>query len=134
MAYTGVYNNAIFNLSTGIWVDLGNPDNLTVQSISGRLMSSGFLGGLDNLLMESHWVDWGSGTINPPLNGGELNIYQQYYKVNYYKTLITQIVGKIGNPASFAYVLREGDSSITMSNPADLARISEIWKSKLWTN
>ena len=115
--------NEIFWLSTGIWQDIGSPDNLSVSSISGRLMSSGMLGGLDNLLIECHWVDWNSGTINPSLNGGELNIYQQYYKVNYYRNLASQIVGKIGNPASFAYVLREGDSNITLSNPVDIARL-----------
>ena len=116
-------DNILQDISSGIYFDLGSPVNLPASAISGRLLTSGFLGNLDTVLYECHWIDYGSGVINPPLNGQESNIYSELFKATYFRQLASQVINNIGNPSSFAYSLADGDAKIVLSDPVNLSRI-----------
>lgn len=109
----------VFLMATGLWVDINQPSNLAVSSISGKLVSSGFLGKFDTLTDGCHHIE--SGCFSPPLNGQEQGIYQQLYLSEYYRTLFLQSQGAIG--VTNWVSLREGDSSITRANPTEISKL-----------
>ena len=80
-------------IASGIWNDIGSPTSITISAISGRLLTSGFLGQLDAINQTCHFID--SGCIYPLLVGEEIAIYEEIYKANYYRTFSTQEIGNI---------------------------------------
>jgi len=114
----------IFALSTGIWLEIDGPSSISVASISGRLVSSGFLGQLDTRINGCHTVV--SGCIQPPLNIEEQAIYEYMYLAGYYKKRSLQSFGSASPDNPMAGIewtrIQENDSVVSRANPNEIAK------------
>ena len=114
----------IETLATGIWETINSPASPSVYSISGRLVSSGFLGQLDIRINGCHYIE--SGCIYPPLNRDEQAIYEQLYLAQYYRTKSLQ---GFADPAlgGIDWIrIQENDSVVARANPNEVAK---YWRS-----
>ncbi len=105
-------------LASGIWDDIGSPTAISVNSISGKLLSSGTLGKLNNDINTCYFIGSG-GCICPELGSEEQDIYRQGYLLGYYTTAALQAVG---NPALLWNRIAEGDTTISRDSPIALAK------------
>lgn len=120
----------IYDLAYNIWEEINSPSGMSVAAISGRLVSSGFLGQLDARINGCHSVV--SGCIVPPLDGEEQAIYEQMYLGGYYKK--RSLSSFMYMPGTNAGVnegidwqhISEADSVIKRANPNEVAK---FWKS-----
>lgn len=108
----------ISGLANLIYDDLGSPSDVSSSSIVTKLTSEGFLGKLNNSIAGSYTIV--SGDISPPLSNPEQSIYAQIYLSDYYGRKINQIIG--GTDISFT-TIRDGDSTITISNQNERAKV-----------
>lgn len=108
----------ITDLSTFIWGNLGQPSDLSVPSIQSKLISNPYLGTLNNLITTC--FSGVSGSISPEMGVNEQAIYASLYERDYYVTKLNQVLQ--GYATSFTR-LQEGDSTISRSSTADVARV-----------
>ena len=113
--------------ATGQWVDLGQPTNVSVTTISGYAVQPGTLGKLNSLISTcfSGSGYTGAGTTNyqigPWVTNTELAIIGQLYLVSYYKNLAQATMGVGGSTIPWS-MLREGDSTIQRSSPVNIGK------------
>lgn len=108
----------ITDLATLIYGDLGSPGDISVSSIQTKLVSSGFLGKLNNALSTCYSI--ASGDITPQLGVEEQSIYAQMYKSEYYARKISSIFG--GTDINWTTV-KDGDSEITRSSQTEVGKL-----------
>lgn len=113
----------ITDLATLIYGNLGSPSDLSVSSIQTKLVSAGFLGGLNNSINTSYSIV--SGDISPELGINEQNIYSQMYSSEYYARKIMQIAG--GTDINWTSV-QDGDSRITRSSQTEVGKLFKDMK------
>ncbi len=112
-------SNQILELASGIYTDMGSPSVLSVGYISGWLVQSGNLGGLNNKLDTCFWLSGDSPCIVNGFGGAEASIYTTIYKIGYY-TFAMQ--SALSNPNPWT-ALTEGDSKIVREGPTASAKI-----------
>lgn len=130
----GDTSNLVFNISSGIWLDLDSPTSLAVTTISGRLISSGFLGQLDSLLQSAHYIDSGYNIV-PSLVAEEQFIYSELYKCNYYRTAAIQVIvnsAGLSDTSTLFTRVREGDSEIVRESPVNVSRMLRDLEKQSW--
>jgi uncharacterized lipoprotein YehR (DUF1307 family) len=108
----------ITDLATLIYNNLGAPSDLTISSIQTKLVSTGFLGKLNNKINTSYAIV--SGDISPQLDTNEQAIYAQMYVSEYCVKKINAIIG--GTEIAWTTV-KDGDSTITRSSQTEMAKI-----------
>jgi len=108
----------ITDLATLIYNDLGAPSDVTISSIQTKLVSTGFLGKLNNMISTSYSII--SGDIYPEMAINEQAIYSQLYISEYYSKKINQIIG--GTEISWT-TLKDGDSTIVRSSQTEMAKV-----------
>lgn len=108
----------ITDLATLIYSDLGSPSDISVSSIQTKLVSSGFLGKLNNKISTCYSIV--SGDISPELGNEEQAIYSQMYKSEYYSRKISSIFG--GTDINWTTV-KDGDSEITRSSQTEVGKL-----------
>jgi hypothetical protein len=118
----------IENISNDLWEEMGSPTNLSASSIETKLLSSGYIGNFDILVNGCHYLDYDysiSGyCITPTLSSDEQSIYYQLYLTDYYKRRINEVLTLNNGSTSTMWTnIKEGDSSITRSNPVDMAKV-----------
>lgn len=110
--------DTIANLAQTIFYDLGQPTGQPPTYIQSRLMSAAYIGKL-NSLIGACYVPF-SGCIEPTPGADEQAVYASLYNYEYYSTQLNRTLQGI-NPG--VVNLRDGDSSITFSNPVEIARM-----------
>lgn len=108
----------ITDLATLIYNNLSSPPDLTIPSIQTKLVSTGFLGKLNNKINTSYSIV--SGDISPELGINEQAIYSQMYMSEYFIKKINAIIG--GTEIAWTTV-KDGDSTITRSSQTEMAKI-----------
>lgn len=108
----------ITDLATLIYGDLGSPGDISVSSIQTKLVSSGFIGKLNNAISSCYSIV--SGDISPELGVEEQAIYAQMYKSEYYSRKISSIFG--GTDINWT-TLKDGDSTITRSSQTEVGKL-----------
>lgn len=113
--------SSILEYASMVWEDIGSPTSPSVQVISGWAKSN--IGTLNILLNEEFSTsgDDFSPSICPEASG----IFSEVYKVKYYESQIRDSINGVlinGGIMNGWVELREGDTSIRRTNPADLAR------------
>jgi hypothetical protein len=111
--------NYISGLANDIYVEIGSPSSTSVSFISGKLVSNSFLGQLGALTYKCYTNE--SGCINPALDAGEQAISFLLYLGDYYKKQVSNYLGAAGVKRVLS--VREGDSSISLSNSATEAKL-----------
>lgn len=112
----------IFDLATGIWVQIGEPTSPSVSYISGKLISNSQLGKLNIVIGGCR--SGISGCVTPELNPDEQAIYETIYLRDYFNTKSNQVLTNIvdgTNGASFISIT-EGDSRITKANMSEVSK------------
>jgi hypothetical protein len=109
----------ITDLASSIHKNIGEPSAVSVSFIAGKLTSNAFLGQLNTLLYKCHTVV--SGCIDPALDVDEQAIYTTLYEADYYKKQISSYIGAAGVKRVLS--VKEGDSSISLSNTASEAKV-----------
>lgn len=112
-----------------VWMDLGEPANISYLTISGYATSVNTLGRLNSLVGSCYSGTGysGPGTLNydvaPDLGGEELSLINQMYLISYYNSLAQATMGVgaaagavAGSPTTPAQSLAEGDSKIAFGN------------------
>jgi hypothetical protein len=117
----------ITNLATEIWEDINQPSNLSSTSIETKLLTSGNLGKFDTLINGCHFIDYdytNSGQcISPDLSGEEQAIYKIQYLMEYYQRKSIDIFSFSDGQTAGSWVsLKEGDTTISRSNPTEIAK------------
>lgn len=92
---------------------------MSVSFIAGKLISKSFLGLLDSLIYKCHTIT--DGCIEPALDGGEQAICAILYESDYYKKQVVNYIGAAGVKRVLS--VREGDSSVTLQNTNESAKI-----------
>jgi glutathionyl-hydroquinone reductase len=92
---------------------------MSVSYISGKLVSDSFLGKLGSLTYKCY--SGVSGCIQPALDNGEQNIYSLLFLGDYYNKQVSQYIGAAG--VKRVINVKEGDSSITLQNSNESAKI-----------
>lgn len=113
----------ITDLATLIYNNLGSPSDISISSIQTKLVSTGFLGKLNNSINTSYSIV--NGDISPELGVNEQNIYSQMYISEYYTRKIMQIAG--GTDISWTSI-QDGDSRITRSSQTETAKMFKDMK------
>jgi len=108
----------ITDLATLIYNNLGAPSDVSISSIQTKLVSTGFLGRLNNSINTSYSIV--SGDISPELGINEQSLYSQMYISEYYSRKINQIIG--GTDISWTSI-GDGDSKITRSSQTEVAKV-----------
>ncbi len=108
----------VTDIAQFIWGELGSPTDLSVSSIQSRLVSNPYLGTLNNLIVTC--FSGVSGQISPEMTPDQQAIYSLLYQRDWYTTKLNQVLQ--GYATSFTR-LQEGDSSISRSSTADVARV-----------
>jgi len=111
--------NYISGLANDIYEEIGSPSSTSVSFISGKLVSNSFLGQLGALTYKCYTNE--SGCINPALDAGEQAISFLLYLGDYYKKQVSNYLGAAGVKRVLS--VREGDSSISLSNSATEAKL-----------
>lgn len=109
----------ITDLATSIHRNIGEPSDVSVSFIAGKLTSNAFLGQLNTLLYKCHIID--AGCIEPPLDVDEQAIYGVLYEADYYKKQILSYIGAAGVKKVLS--VKEGDSSVSLQNSNESAKI-----------
>lgn len=115
--------------STGLWIDLGQPSNISSLTISGYAVAPNTLGRLNNFIGTCYSGSGyaGPGTYNfdtvPDLTDQELAIIGAMYSVGYYNSLVQAAMGAGSAVAASAgglpwAMIKEGDSQISRPNIA----------------
>lgn len=110
--------------SSGIWVSLGGPPTLSALTISGFASQPNTLGTL-NARLDRCFRGTGEGgtgyayASEPPLTNAELAIVEGIFLVSWYNQLAFATMGAGGSTIPWVR-LREGDSLIDRSNPANI--------------
>lgn len=117
----------IQNLSSEIWVDVGEPTSISTSAIETKLLTSGYIGKLDILINSSHFVDYdyiNSGFyVSPDLIKEEQAIYKEIYLMDYYTKKSLEVFSSTNGQSTSNWVtLKEADTSITRSNPTEIAK------------
>lgn len=118
----------VLGLATTIYLSIGTPTNLSVGYISGWITDQNNLGDLNNKLSTSFYVDTaalGGPCIKDDFAAEEAAIYSLLYQAAYYETLALNILSAGGVQW---ITLTEGDTRITRSDPANLAKIYNSMK------
>ena len=137
--------NSVGFLASGIWEDLGAPQNPSITYISGWVGSSRGVGKLNTLLNTCFCVDdegihagetfvscgvtgeYQAGDFYPALNSAETAIYTEIYKGDYYEKRMRDSLNGISDSyvsGNMAWTeLREGDSSIKRGSPTEAAKV-----------
>lgn len=108
----------ITDMSQFIWTEIGSPTDLSLPSIQSKLVSNPYLGTLNNLIVTC--FSGISGQISPEMTQDQQAVYSLLYQRDYYTTKLNQVLQ--GYATSFTR-LQEGDSSISRSSTADVARV-----------
>lgn len=108
----------VTDIATFIWGEIGSPTDLSVSSIQSRLVSNPYLGTLNNLIVTC--FSGVSGQISPDMTPDQQAIYSLLYQRDHYTTKLNQVLQ--GYATSFT-TLQEGDSRISRSSTADVARV-----------
>jgi hypothetical protein len=111
----------IVDLATDIYGNIGSPTNLSVSFISGWLVDSGNLGGLNNKLSTSFYLTGDAPCITDNcgnFGGEEADIYQLIYQSSYYASAALGVLA--GGPAWTN--LAEGDTKITREGASKYAQ------------
>ncbi len=108
----------VTDMATFIHGNLGD-SSLSIPSIQSKLVSNPYLGTLNNLLSTTCYSGV-SGCITPTMGVDEQAIFASLYERDYYTTKLNQVLQGYGT--SFT-TLSEGDSRISRSSTADIARI-----------
>lgn len=108
----------ITDLATLIYNNLGAPSDVSVSSIQTKLVSTGFLGKLNNSINTSYVI--ANGDILPELGINEQALYSEMYVSEYYGRKINQIIG--GTEISWTSI-GDGDSKITRSSQTEMAKV-----------
>lgn len=123
-----VQNLLLQDWATGLWVDIGQPSNVAVTTISGYAIQPGTLGKLNSLIGTCFSGSGYAGTtgtanfqIGPWIADTELAIIGQMYLVSYYRSLAQATMGVGGNTIPWS-MLREGDSTIQRSSPVNIGK------------
>lgn len=111
-------SNGISGVANYIYYDLGQPDDLSVSSITCWLYNN--LGNLNNVLQENHSIV--DGEIAPGLNSAESGIFAGLFECSYYRKQVSK------STSSTAYLnywtnIREGDTSISRASPVESAKV-----------
>ncbi len=131
-------NTLIGNWSVNVWEDLGSPPNVTPTTISGYAIQPNTLGRLNSLIMTCYQgsgytgAAMGMGSVNfdvsPDLTNTELAVIGAMYLVSYYNNLAQATMG-VGACTIPWTQIKEGDSSITRAQPANIGKVySEMSK------
>lgn len=110
------YTSGISGFAQSIFEELGSPSSVSVASISGWSVSH--IGDLNVALDTCICAD--SGLFTPALGTAEVSIYQSMYMSHYYDKMILGIINGIGLDTVDWTQIKEGDSSITRTNRAQL--------------
>ncbi len=108
----------VTDIAQFIFGELGSPTDLSVSSIQSRLVSNPYLGTLNNLIVTC--FSGVSGQISPEMTPDQQAIYSLLYQRDWYTTKLNQVLQGYGT--SFT-TLQEGDSRISRSSTADVARV-----------
>lgn len=114
--------------ATGLWQDLGSPNDLSANTISGWVSQPSTVGKLNNLIGTCYsgigYTGVGSwnNDVKPDLTDSEFGILDQMYRVSYYQQLVRNIAGG-GGSNKIVQQMSEGDSKVTFVSAADLARV-----------
>jgi hypothetical protein len=111
----------VVQLATDIYQNIGSPSSLSVGFISGWLLDSGNLGGLNNKLSTSFYI---TGDANITDGGGnfggeEADIYNMMYMSSFYASAS---LGVLAGGNSFWISVAEGDTKITRDKYTDIAK------------
>lgn len=122
-------NTLIGDWASGFWTNLGQPVNVAVTTISGYAIQPNTLGQLNSFIGTCYS---GSGYLgvtgtsnfdtDPNLTNTELSIIGAMYLVSYYNSLSQAMMGVSQNTIPWVN-LKEGDSTITRANGANLGMV-----------
>lgn len=114
--------------SSGLYLDLGSPTDLSVSSISGWVTQPQTIGKLNSYIstcfQPTGYTGAGSwnNDVTPDLGNEEYAILAAMYNVSYYNQLVRKLAGA-GGTQRILQSTSEGDSKVTFVSNADLARI-----------
>jgi hypothetical protein len=120
--------SGISQFSTGLWLDLGQPTDLSALSISGWVTQPQTLGRLNSYVGTCYTGIGYTGSnswdydVGPDLTNGDYSILGQMFMVTYYNQLVRKCAGA-GGTQKIVQSLAEGDSRVQYVNAADLARV-----------
>jgi len=101
-------------VASGIWLNIGEPTDLSVSTIYAKVASSGMLGQLDIAINGCHYFDE-SGCVVPPFTAEELGMYEQLYYIGYAFKKANQTQANVTSSSWTS--LREADTTIHRVNP-----------------
>jgi hypothetical protein len=101
-------------ISSGIWLNLGEPSDLAVSTIYAKIASSGMLGQLDVAINGCHYFNE-SGCVVPSFTAEELGMYEQLYYISHYMKKANQTQSSV--TSNYWVSLAEADTKITKANP-----------------
>lgn len=107
----------IGTLASGIWDDLNSPTNISIAFISGKLLSSGFIGEANTITAECNYIE--SGCLYPPLSAAQQAIYNKLYLYQFYSKEGLRLMS-LAASKNFMTSVREGDSSISFASPQQI--------------
>lgn len=114
---------SVSHFSNSVWDDLGQPSSPAISNISGWAESN--IGSLNVYINSCYNVS--GHNFEPAFTPSESGIYMEMYKVKYYESQIRLALNGITTPSSGISLdwveLRDGDSTIRRSNPAQMAGI-----------
>jgi hypothetical protein len=108
----------ITDLSTQIFLDLGQPSGQPPSYIQSKLVSAPYVGKLNNLISACYVSV--TGDISPPLDEAAQGIYSSMYQADYFTTKLNQTLAGL-NPGIVE--LQESDSKIRFTNPVEQAKV-----------
>ena len=109
----------ILLLAQDIYIDLGQPSNLSIGYISGYITSPGTLGDLNNKLNGSFTLTGVAPCIADPFAAEEAAVLESMFKIQYYQQ---QSLAALANGGSFWTSLSEGDTRVSR---VDAVKISK---------
>jgi vacuolar-type H+-ATPase subunit F/Vma7 len=108
----------IFTLASGIWDDINQPTAISVQYISGWLVSDANLGKLNNAVNGCY--SGVSGCVDPVISGDEQAIYKDLYLISYYGRQAAAFLGAAGIDSWLE--IRDDTSSVKRQNKNELSK------------
>jgi hypothetical protein len=119
--------SSLGTLASGIWLNsLGQPTSISALSISGYFAQDYVVGALNAKISTCYsGSNAGSGVnwaICPDLDDGSLNLIGLIYLSSYWTQKVASAAGAGGISDTFT-VLREGDSTIQRTSPAELMKV-----------
>jgi len=114
--------------STGLWIDLGSPANLSALTISGYACQPNTIGRLNTYISTCYSGSGytGAGSVNydvtPQLFAAEMAIVGAMFVTSYYSSLSQATMGVGGSTIPWQSV-REGDGVVTQVNAASIGKV-----------